>query len=180
MKKNTKNIIFYVLCAVLVIFYLTVMYLGANPHVGTEYRMYYLTHELTDWPGYGKLHYDLGTLERCTGSLSGGEPVDYPVANRKGRGWVIEEYDYSRTKADVASVYYIPNQSKKNAELMIETSAYLGDADVSVYAGDAYIGSFNDAGYFYFTIPEVVKDEMLIIRFETEGTRFSLYQIMIS
>ena len=55
MRKNIARVLLYTACAVLVVFYILVLWWGKNPKVGTEYRMYYLTHELTDWPGYGNL-----------------------------------------------------------------------------------------------------------------------------
>ena len=57
MRKNIARVLLYAACAVLVVFYILVLWWGKNPKVGTEYRMYYLTHELTDWPGYGNLKY---------------------------------------------------------------------------------------------------------------------------
>ena len=55
----------YAICAALVVFYCLVRCWGFNPNVGIEYRMYYLTHELSDWPGYGNLKYTYGTKEIC-------------------------------------------------------------------------------------------------------------------
>ena len=55
----------YAICAALVVFYCLVLWWGFNPNVGIEYRMYYLTHELSDWPGYGNLEYTYGTKEIC-------------------------------------------------------------------------------------------------------------------
>ena len=63
MRKNIARVLLYTACAVLVVFYILVLWWGKNPKVGTEYRMYYLTHELTDWPGYGNLKYTFGTKE---------------------------------------------------------------------------------------------------------------------
>ena len=60
MRKNIARVLLYTACAVLVVFYILVLWWGKNPKVGTEYRMYYLTHELTDWPGYGNLKYTFG------------------------------------------------------------------------------------------------------------------------
>ena len=66
MRKNIARVLLYAACGVLVVFYILVLWWGKNPKVGTEYRMYYLTHELTDWPGYGNLKYTFGTKEICT------------------------------------------------------------------------------------------------------------------
>ena len=66
MKKKSVKAAFYAGAVILACFYLLVLWWGKNPDVGLEYRMYYLTHELSDWPGYGKLSYEQGTTEYCT------------------------------------------------------------------------------------------------------------------
>ena len=66
MKKKSVKAAFYAGAVILACFYLLVLWWGKNPDVGLEYRMYYLTHELSDWPGYGKLSYEPGTTEYCT------------------------------------------------------------------------------------------------------------------
>lgn len=181
-KKNNKNVIIYGLCGILVAFYLVILYLGMNPNVDIEYRMYYITNELSDWPGYGRLHYDLGTWEYCTHTFDEyGQYVTYTVANRKGSGWKKDsvQNNGSCNDEDVANMYYIPNSSKDNAIFNINITQYQGDKKTYVYAGDDCIGEFQGEGTHSFTIPKVVADEMLIIRFETEGDRFTLWQAMI-
>ncbi len=59
--------IIYAACLILVLFYLINMWWLLTPNVEIEYKMYYITHELSDWPGYGNLSYTLGTTEICTG-----------------------------------------------------------------------------------------------------------------
>ena len=51
MKKKSVKAAFYAGAVILACFYLLVLWWGKNPDVGLEYRMYYLTHELSDWPG---------------------------------------------------------------------------------------------------------------------------------
>ena len=58
--KKTR-IVLYSASIILVLFYIIVMWWGIIPKVGIEYKMYYITHELSDWPGYGRLSYKLGT-----------------------------------------------------------------------------------------------------------------------
>ena len=90
MRKNIARVLLYAACAVLVVFYILVLWWGKNPKVGTEYRMYYLTHELTDWPGYGNLKYTFGTKEICTEHKDRNGKEQSNVCSRKGQGWQKE------------------------------------------------------------------------------------------
>ena len=85
MRKNIARVLLYAACAVLVVFYILVLWWGKNPKVGTEYRMYYLTHELTDWPGYGNLKYTFGTKEICTEHKDRNGKEQSNVCSRKGQ-----------------------------------------------------------------------------------------------
>ncbi len=176
-----KNITLYGVCTVLVVFYLVVLYLGMNPEVPPVYEMYYITHELRDWPGYENLDYDLGTLEYCTGNYDKqGNLVTYKVANRKGTGWAGSNWYGSYNMEDEAFMYYYPNQSKEDATFYISIREMRQKGKIKIYVGDEYIGHFDKAGEFKYTIPKVVADEKLVIRFETEGGRFTLWKAMIS
>ena len=86
MRKNIARVLLYAACAVLVVFYILVLWWGKNPKVGTEYRMYYLTHELTDWPGYGNLKYTFGTKDICTEHKDRNGKEQSNVCSRKGQG----------------------------------------------------------------------------------------------
>lgn len=182
--KQSKNgrILCYGISGLLVAFYLVILYLGMNPRVGIEYRMYYITNELTDWPGYGKLSYDLGTWEYCTHTFDEkGEYVTYKVANRKGYGWQKDAAvtKGSRNREDKANMYYLPTSSKENAIFNIDITEYQGDKKTYVYVGEECIGSFQGVGTHSFNVPSVVKDQMLIVRFETDGSRFTIWQAML-
>ena len=101
MKKNIAGVLLYMVCVVLVVFYITVLWWGKNPKVGTEYRMYYLTHELTDWPGYGKLSYSYGTTEYCTEHKDRNGNELSNVCSRKGQGWQkSKRYDGTKNTAN--------------------------------------------------------------------------------
>ncbi len=183
MKKNSnKKVICYGLCGFLVAFYLVVLYLGMNPNVDFEYRMYYITNELTDWPGYEKLHYDLGTWEYCAHAYEIKWRYEgYGIANRKGHGWKYEKVmDEGVTNAEnSANMYYVPKTSKDNATFNIKIIDYQGDNKTYVYAGDECIGEFNGVGTHSFTVPRVVENQVLEIRFETDGDQFTMYQVML-
>lgn len=62
-RTGLKNTVIYIICVVLAAFYIWVLWVGQNPNVCIEYKMYYITNELSDWPGYNRLSYKLGTVE---------------------------------------------------------------------------------------------------------------------
>ena len=108
MRKNIARVLLYAACAVLVVFYILVLWWGKNPKVGTEYRMYYLTHELTDWPGYGNLKYTFGTKEICTEHKDRNGKEQSNVCSRKGQGWQkSKRYDERRiqTKIHIYTIF---------------------------------------------------------------------------
>lgn len=175
------HILLYALCVLLVVFYLLVFWWGKNPQVGMEYRMYYLTHELSDWPGYGNLAYDFGTVEYCT-ELKDREnrPVTYKVCQRKGQGWKEEQYDGSVNAGRESFIYYRMNTQKQNPILRINIKTFSGEGDVSVYAGDQLIGTFDKAGDYQYQMDKVEQNELLTIRFVAEGCTFNLWSIEIN
>lgn len=108
MRKNIARVLLYTACAVLVVFYILVLWWGKNPKVGTEYRMYYLTHELTDWPGYGNLKYTFGTKEICTEHKDRNGKEQSNVCSRKGQGWQkTKRYEERRiqTKIHIYTIF---------------------------------------------------------------------------
>ncbi|MBQ4283439.1 MAG: hypothetical protein IJB96_05865 [Lachnospira sp.] len=178
-KLGIKNIVLYLLSAVLVVFYLVVLFWGQNPTVPPEYEMYYITHELKVWPGYNNLAYELGKAEYCTNNYNSKIEADKAV-RRRGAGWHYVDKHGSHSYEDEAYLYYIPNESKSDAELRVEIKKYRGAEETYVYAGEECLGSFNGTGTYYFKIPQVVKDEVLAIKFKTEGSRFTLWRMKIS
>lgn len=174
------NVILYIICAVLVVFYLAVLWLGFNPDVCLEYKMYYLTNELSDWPGYGKLPYELGTVEYCTGYWDkDGNKYTHNICKRKGQGWEKYQNEGSCNRGETAYIYYLPTASEENAVLAFEIDSFEGDEAVKIYANDKLIGEFGDEGRFELTVPEVKADEMLVIRFEAGDSRFRLWKICL-
>ena len=106
--KKTR-IVLYSASIILVLFYIIVMWWGITTKVGIEYKMYYITHELSDWPGYGRLSYKLGTKEICTSYKDrNGSPYTWDVCVRKGQGWNREQYDGSVSNASESYIYYLP------------------------------------------------------------------------
>lgn len=174
---SVKNVILYIVCAILVVFYLAVLWLGFNPDVCLEYRMYYITNELSDWPGYGRLPYELGTVEYCTGYWDkNGNKYTTNICKRKGQGWEKYQNEGSCNAGDTAFIYYLPTSGGENTAFAFEINSFEGDEAVKVYANDELIGEFDREGKFELTVPEVTADKMLIIRFEAGESHFRLWK----
>lgn len=181
MINNKKKVMFYVGAVLLAVFYVVVLWWGQNPKVGTEYRMYYITHELSDWPGYGKLNYTPGTVEYCTGLWDrNGKEVTYQVCRRKGKGWNTEQYEGSKNSEKESYVYYVLEEDLKQAAYAFEINEFTGDGEVSVYCNDKRVGSFRQTGVFTFEIGEIKKEELTTICFVAEDAEFSLWSTQIT
>lgn len=179
-KHSVINVILYIVCAVLVVFYLAVLWFGFNPNVCLEYKMYYLTNELSDWPGYGKLTYEMGTVEYCTGRWDKeGNIYTHNICKRKGQGWEKYQNEGSCNKGDTSYIYYLPKSDGENTTFAFEINRFEGEEAVKVYANDKLIGEFNGEGKIELTVPEVTADEMLVIRFEAGESRFRLWRICL-
>lgn len=184
MKKNVAGILLYVACSVLVVFYILVLWWGKNPDVGIEYRMYYLTHELTDWPGYGKLSYRYGTTEYCTEYKDrNGNELDN-VCSRKGQGWQkSKRYEGTKNTAEDSYIYYIPEKSSDNVWLVCDITEYNetgGAAEgITVYVNDELIGSIDKAGKTELKIGQVEGDELLTVKFKSDNMTYTLYSISL-
>lgn len=177
---SVKNVLLYIVCAVLVVFYLIVLWLGFNPDVCLEYKMYYLTNELSDWPGYGKLPYELGTVEYCTGYWDkDGDKYTHNLCKRKGQGWEKYQNEGSRNKGETEYIYYLPTSGGKDTALAFEVNSFEGEEAVKVYANDKLIGEFSSEGRVELSVSEVKADEMLVIKFEAGDSRFRLWKISL-
>jgi len=172
--KKTR-IVLYSASIILVLFYIIVMWWGITPKVGIEYKMYYITHELSDWPGYGRLSYKLGTKEICTSYKDrNGSPYTWDVCVRKGQGWKREQYDGSVSNASESYIYYLPEKNADNVTYTIEVKNVTGA--VKVYADDKQIGEFEKDGTYSFKAGNAVSDKLFTIKFETErGSSFTLW-----
>ncbi len=184
MKKNIAGVLLYMVCVVLVVFYITVLWWGKNPKVGTEYRMYYLTHELTDWPGYGKLSYSYGTTEYCTEHKDRNGNELSNVCSRKGQGWQkSKRYDGTKNTANDSYLYYIPKKSSDSVKLVCDITEYNNadyDAeDIKVYVNDMLIGSIDKAGKTELKIGHVDGGELLTVKFKSDNMTYILYSISL-
>lgn len=163
-----------------VMFYICVLIWGKNPQVGIEYEMYYITHELSDWPGYGKLAYEYGTVEFCTGLRDrNNEYVPYKVCQRKGQGWNRNQYDGSVNDNAESFIYYMPIESKEDAVYSINVNAFSGAGSVSVYAHDIVIGEFSGTGNYIFDIGNIKEEELLKLKFVAKDCSFTLWSTCI-
>ena len=167
MRKNIARVLLYAACAVLVVFYILVLWWGKNPKVGTEYRMYYLTHELTDWPGYGNLKYTFGTKEICTEHKDRNGKEQSNVCSRKGQGWQkTKRYEGTKNTDKDSYIYYIPEESSDNIYLVCDITEYdttaFGDKGIEVYVNDKLIGNIDSKGTTKLKVGYVSGDELLL------------------
>ena len=126
MRKNIARVLLYTACAVLVVFYILVLWWGKNPKVGTEYRMYYLTHELTDWPGYGNLKYTFGTKEICTEHKDRNGKEQSNVCSRKRRIQTkIHIYTIFRRNQLIIYILYVILRNMIQQPLVIKELKYM-------------------------------------------------------
>ena len=193
--KKCFKILIYVVTALLAIFYVVVLWWGENPDVGIEYKMYYITHALSDWPGFEKLSYNLGDKEICTGLKDrNGSDVAYKVCRRKGKGWESEQYDGSVSNGSEAYLYYVPELQENvdtvyNVDYTIEVKDFsINEASknnksnqdnskevVTVYINDNVVGTFDKAGTYTFKADTVKNGELVTIKFVTNNCTFTLW-----
>ena len=177
-KKKWLKMTAYIISAILVIFYLVVLWWGSHPDVGIEYRMYYITHELSDWPGYGRLSYKPGTEEICTGLKDrNGQDVTYTVCHRKGKGWQEEQYEGSVNDNTTSYIYYLPKTDGiiYDADYTAEIKNFTGEGYVKVYINDTYAGMFEGKGTYTFKTSAIENDRLVTIRFEADNCSFNLW-----
>lgn len=189
MNKNTDRAwsmqhkgIIYAACLTLLLFYLVNMWWLFTPNVGIEYKMYYITHELSDWPGYGNLSYTLGTTEICTGRWNKeGNLVDYTVCMRKGTGWEKNQNEGSKSCDKESFIYYMPKESVDKGILTIQVKDVWckDNKGINVYVNDKKVGTFETSGLYKFTMESCKKDELLCVKFDSGDNTFLLWSISL-
>ena len=180
MKKKSVTAAVYAGAGILACFYLLVVWWGKNPDVGLEYRMYYLTHELSDWPGYGKLSYEPGTTEYCTTLKDkDGNERSINVCRRKGKGWKEDQYEGSTNSGKDAYLYYVLNRTAENASYQCEVTEFAGNGRVEVYCNDRKIGEIQGTGTFTFEIGKLEEKECDTIHFVADNVTFCLWSSAI-
>lgn len=180
MKKKGVKAVFYAASVILAVFYLLVLWWGKNPDVGLEYKMYYITHELSDWPGYGRLLYEQGITEYCTTLKDrNGNERPFQVCQRKGKGWQEDQYEGSKNSGKEAYIYYVLNDTQDMAVYQCEITEFMGTGAVQVYCNEKKIGEIQGTGTFTFEIGKLEEKELTTIRFETENVVFCLWSTAV-
>ena len=184
MRKNIARVLLYTACAVLVVFYILVLWWGKNPKVGTEYRMYYLTHELTDWPGYGNLKYTFGTKRYVQNIKTVMVKNKAMSAVSKGQGWQkSKRYEGTKNTDKDSYIYYIPEESADNIYLVCDITEYdttaFGDKGIEVYVNDKLIGNIDSKGTTKLKVGYVSGDELLTVKFHADNAEYTLYSISL-
>ena len=125
--KSPVRRVLYGVSAVLVLLYLVILYLGQNPRVGLEYKMYYITHELSEWPGYGNLTYEYGDYEYLTeNTYRNNKVVPYKVARRRGDGWHTSgRYEGTWSNDEESTLYYVFSEDATKLTISITVNDYL-------------------------------------------------------
>lgn len=180
MKKKGVKAAFYAGSVVLAVFYLLVLWWGKNPKVGLEYKMYYITHELSDWPGYGNLSYQPGTIEYCTNlkDKNGNEQM-FNVCQRKGKGWKEDQYEGSKNSEKDSYIYYVLNDTYDTFVYQCEITEFTGTGVVEVYCNERKIGEIQGTGTFTFEIGKLEEKELVTIRFRAENAAFCLWSTAV-
>jgi hypothetical protein len=167
----------YAVCVLLVLYYVLVLVWGVKPNVGLEYRMYYITQELSDWCGYGNLKYVYGTKEICiTRNENTVKENSDAICARKGQGFGESTLSGTAVTGENSYVYYLPEKDASAAKLLVEVTEFDGGA-VSVYAGEKLIGTIGDSGNYRFDVGSVSGNEILKIRFENGKSTYTLYSL---
>ena len=173
------RLLLYAVCILLAVFYIVVMWWGITPKVGIEYKMYYITHELSDWPGYGKLDYIPGTEEIATSRNDrDGNAVEWQTCMRKGQGWEKEQYEGSTNKGGVSYIYYVPTQTADNCSYTVEIKDFdksKTDASVCVYVNGRQVGNIDGTGAYTFEVGNISQDELFTVSFDSQNSSFTLW-----
>lgn len=185
--KPSVKLLLYIVCAVMIASYLIILFLSIKPKVPLEYKMYYITHELKSWPGYGGLLYKAGTKEYCTEKKDDKNHLfEHVVCARYGDGWKLEKRNINgvHMKNDSALLYYVSDGMDSKVCVKAEIRDYTGEGDVNVYINDVCVGSFNSSGEYTFSEKEIsIQDgEQFTVRLEKSRSDidFGLWSIIVS
>lgn len=169
MDKESKysNIIMYFLSLLLILYYLNTLFNIARPNVCKEYKMYYITKELKDWPGYNGLNYKLGT-QLMFKNTSGN------VAKCKGEGWNETEESGTWTKEKAMLYLNVLDGAEESINLNIGILDFVPEAEVSIKINEQLIGKLRpqkEIKEYQFSVPkDIVKDKFLTIQIYVENS----------
>lgn len=132
-----KKIAAYVLSAVLVIGYFAILWWARTPEVSDVYRMYFIDHSLSVWPGDTGLNCELGVTEYL-----GAHSEEEKTAFRLGRGWYDAEEEGRWTKGDEAILLYhqVPELSGDLIFTYTITN-WITDGEVEIFANGTSLGT---------------------------------------
>lgn len=146
-----KKALIYAMCAVLLLFYVAVLLAPRN--VCSEYELYYVSGELSEWPQYGGLDYELGE------KLSFGSEDKSFSSKRKGKGWSNREEGFSWTDGKRADILF-RFEYEGNMTAIINVGDRLCDSyDVLVNGNVVLEASQVSNGTLTVDIPNVSADE---------------------
>lgn len=91
-----RRIARYLICVLLIVFYLFTLSLSFFSNVPVEYKLYYVDKSLSNWPGYGGLSYDLGKRISFYGDSTN---------NYRGLGWSNQEKWGTWTDGSESTMY---------------------------------------------------------------------------
>lgn len=152
------KLILYLLCAALMIFYFAVLFSPRNTCI--EYELYYVSDELSDWPGYGGLDYTFGDTVEL-----GSEKIT-PSSLRRGKGWAARETEFCQTSGERSELLFrFENNGNLTAsvnvgEVMCDSYDILVNEVTAVKEANVSNGTLNfdipnvaptDNGLFYIT-----------------------------
>ena len=200
------KILLYIICGAVVAVYGYIFWLGRKPEVSREYRMYFMEHTLSDWPGEGRFTYSLGTKEYCL-AYDKYELSHPKLCLRKGQGWNNVSKDGSQFSGSDASIYYpIESGLEKGGYVKMGINKFTGEKPVDVYikyskdslpknqdAGSLFdesgqteekIGSISADGEYKFSLPSIKSGDLAQVIFKTKGdskktSSFILYWIEV-
>lgn len=200
------KILLYIICGAVVAVYGYVFWLGRKPEVSREYRMYFMEHTLSDWPGEGRFTYVHGTKEYCL-AYNKYELNQPKLCLRKGQGWSNVSDKGSQFSGEDANIYYpIESGLKEGGYVKMEINEFTGKSSVDVYIKyskdglpknqdprklfdesgqtEEKIGSISASGEYKFRLPEIKDGDLAQVIFKTSGegrvpSSFILYWIEV-
>ncbi|WP_434309593.1 hypothetical protein [Hominifimenecus sp. rT4P-3] len=134
-----KKVAAYFLSAVLVFGYFAILWWARTPEVSDVYRMYFIDHSLSVWPGDTGLNCELGITEYL-GTHSGEEKM----ALRLGRGWYDAEDEGRWTKGGEAVLFYDPiPEISRDLIFTYTITNWISDGEIEILANGISLGTLS-------------------------------------
>ena len=153
------RIMAYTLAGILFVGYVGILWWARTPDVSDVYRMYYIDHELQEWPGEDGISFISGEWEYL--GVTNGE--EEKASKRMGRGWSHREAEGRWTDGNQVRMWYrIPEGEQSSSfQLACDIVACITPEPVLVYAGDILMGEISpsQSGTVLFSVPANCTDE---------------------